>query len=145
MKNLELTRSKKIKKDLDYMERRKGCYACSYWKVGVRNYALMLLEDEREEPKEGFNAVGVDFPKQLKKLLLNGAKNWKEYSYGGCALCYDWEIAKTLCTPSELKKKKGGQLPPNSHETWLDVQARALYQAFLTVLHIYNSECNFIK
>lgn len=30
---------------------------------------------------------------------------------------------------SELKRKHGGMYEPNSRETWLDVQARALYQA----------------
>ena len=60
---------------------------------------------------------------------MNGAENWKEYSYGGCALCYDHDIAKHYCTPSELKKTKEGMRNPNSQETWLDVQARALHQA----------------
>ena len=30
---------------------------------------------------------------------------------------------------AELKRKHGGAYEPNSRETWLDVQARALYQA----------------
>lgn len=30
---------------------------------------------------------------------------------------------------AELKRKHGGTYEPNSRETWLDVQARALYQA----------------
>lgn len=44
-------------------------------------------------------------------------------------LCYDADIAARVCTPSELKRKHGGAYEPNSRETWLDVQARALYQA----------------
>ena len=34
-----------------------------------------------------------------------------------------------VCTPSELKRTDGGMNNPNSRETWLDVQSRALYQA----------------
>ena len=65
----------------------------------------------------------------LKKEVLNGAANWREYSYGGCALIYDADIAERLCSPSEYKRTREGQRAPNSRETWLDVQARALGQA----------------
>ena len=44
---------------------------------------------------------------------------------------YDGDIAAALCTPSELKKTRNGERRPNSREEWLDVQARALHQAFL--------------
>ena len=39
--------------------------------------------------------------------------------------------------PSDLKRKKGGELPPNREENWLDVQARALVQAKRLVLRQY--------
>jgi len=61
--------------------------------------------------------------------LLNGAENWRAFSNGGCALIYDADIAERLCSPSELNRKKGGDLPPNAGETWLDCQTRALSQA----------------
>lgn len=41
---------------------------------------------------------------ELKKLLLNGAADWSAYSYGGCALVYDGDIAKHYFTPSELRR-----------------------------------------
>ena len=70
---------------------------------------------------------------ELKKLLLNGAADWSAYSYGGCALVYDEDIARHYCTPSELRKvtHKDGTISEraNAEEIWLDVQARALYQA----------------
>ena len=66
---------------------------------------------------------------ELERWALNGANNWHQYSWGGCSLCYDKQIAERVCTPSELKRKHGGAYEPNSRETWLDVQARALYQA----------------
>lgn len=92
----------------------------SAWKRGVQQYALELVESaEIELTKDN-----------AKSALLNGAENWTQYSFGGCAAIYDADIAERLCTPSELKRKNGGDLQPNTLESWLDVQARALKQAF---------------
>lgn len=65
----------------------------------------------------------------IEHIALNGARDWSQYSWGGCSLIYDEDIAKLLCPPSTLKRKRNGALPPNSSEEWLDVQARALAQA----------------
>ena len=94
--------------------------ARSAWRRGVRAYALEMAESAECEL-----AAVTD----LKKELLNGAANWREYSYGGCALIYDGDIAERLCAPSEYRRTREGQRAPNSRETWLDVQARALGQA----------------
>lgn len=109
--------------------------AASAWNRGVKAYALDLL-DRLEEAIQGnwFSDADILSPNLLKKELLNGAADWLEYSEGGCALVYDEDIAKRLCTPSELKQKKGGRLQPNSRETWIEVQARALYQAASLIL-----------
>ena len=61
--------------------------------------------------------------------MLNGARDWNEYSCGGCSAIYDEHIARRLCTPSELRRTYYGNRRPNNRETWLDVQARALFQA----------------
>lgn len=104
--------------------------AASAWGRGVKAYALYLLEVLEESIQNGwFNDVDILSPNLLKKELLNGAADWLEYSEAGNALIYDKDIAERLCTPSELKQKKGGRLQPNSRETWIEVQARALYQA----------------
>lgn len=87
----------------------------STWKTAVKTYALELLE----EMEGDYSAV----------KLLNGAENWKAYSYGGNALIYDADIAERVCSPSVLKRKRGGRLAPNSLESWLDCQSRALSQA----------------
>jgi hypothetical protein len=92
----------------------------SAWGRGVQSYALELVESAEIELT----------PDNVKAVLLNGARDWKEYSFGGCADIYDSDIAERLCSPSELKKKKGGDLQPSSRESWLDVQARALFQSF---------------
>ena len=52
-----------------------------------------------------------------------------QYSWGGCSLCYDVDIAARLCTPSELRKTRNGERRPNGREEWLDVQTRAIHQA----------------
>lgn len=64
-----------------------------------------------------------------KKVLLNGATNWKQASWGGSFYIYDEDIATLLCTPSELKRTRYGEKQPSKNEQWLDVQARALGQA----------------
>ena len=102
----------------------------SAWERGVKVYALELLESLEEGiDGEYIDPEDLDSPALLEKAMLNGAADWNQYSWGGCSLCYDCQIAERLCTPSELKRKRGGDLQPNSRETWLDVQARALYQA----------------
>lgn len=95
----------------------------SAWKAGVNLYVEEFVEFLQEN-----NLTAT------KANLLNGAQTWIEYSYGGCSLIYDADIAERLCSPSELKRKKGGDLQPCRDETWLDVQARALSRAASIVL-----------
>ena len=94
----------------------------SAWARGVQAYAVELVEGLDD---------GADLSNEalLAKALLNGAQSWAEYSEGGCALFYNADIAERLCSPSELKRCKGGERQPNARETWIDVQARALWQA----------------
>lgn len=102
----------------------------SAWKKGVTIYALEILDDLEEQIDGGYLTEEIfESPKLLDKAMLNGAQNWNQYSWGGCSLIYDRDIAERLCTPSELKKTKNGERRPNSSEEWLDVQTRALNQA----------------
>jgi hypothetical protein len=104
--------------------------ARSAWDKGVKVYAAELVGDLEEAVKGGyFSADKLADRDALKAQLLNGARDWQEYSEGGSALIYDADIAERLCSPSELKKCRGGERSPNGRETWLDVQARALNQA----------------
>ena len=98
----------------------------SAWSRGVTAYAVELVELLDD---------GADLSNEtlLNKALLNGAGDWHQYSEGGCALIYDADIAERLCPPSELKRVRGGERAPNGRETWLDVQARALWQAHKVV------------
>lgn len=102
----------------------------SAWNKGVTLYALELLEELETSIDGGyFDAENIAAPAMLEKALLNGASDWSQYSWGGCALIYNGDIAERLCSPSELKKTCNGERRPNSREEWLDTQARALYQA----------------
>ena len=106
--------------------------ARSAWAKGVKLYALNLVEKSYQN--------ATDIVKVNMAVYLNGAETWKEYSYGGCALIYDYDIAKRLCTPSELKKTDFGRKQPNGSVTWLDVQARALKQAHSLIAELIKAE-----
>lgn len=102
----------------------------SAWQRGVKAYALEMLEEMAFNAKHGYlDADAFSNRKTLREALLNGASDWSQYSWGGCSLIYDGDIAERLCTPSELKKTHGGECKPNASEEWLDTQARALGQA----------------
>ena len=115
---------KKIEEIITALEERKDRSA---WDKGVTVYALELLEvyEERAE----YESRDAEDHEEFKEWLKNGADSWEAYSWGGSALIYNGDIAQRLCTPSELKKTRNGERRPNSREEWLDVQARALYQA----------------
>lgn len=96
----------------------------SKWQAGVNEYADELKSQFREN---------YGRQKITEEKLLNGAKDWKEYSWSGNSLIYNDDIAERLATPSELKRARGksgyvGSFA-NKNEQWLDVQSRALYQA----------------
>lgn len=112
--------------------------ARSAWDKGVKLYALDLLDNVQENRKlaESDKLAPVTIVE-----LLSGAEDWKEYSYGGCALIYDEDICKRLCPPSVIRRKNEGELPPNSRENWIDVQARALAIACIRFIRLVNSSC----
>ena len=117
-----------INKTREKLEQRRDRSA---WDKGVNAYALDLLDDLEEYASGGYiTAETFATSAALKAAALNGADDWSAYSWGGSALIYDGEIAERLCTPSELKKTRGGERRPNAREEWLDTQARALCQAF---------------
>ena len=88
-----------------------GFPARSTWSKGVKDYALELLDNLAELAPDN-----LADPEAVRRALLNGADTWERYSYGGCSLIYDCDIAERLCTPSELKRCKGGDRNPNSRE-----------------------------
>lgn len=108
----------------------------SAWDKGVNAYSMELVEELKERAEyEGRNP---ESEKESREWMLNGAADWDQYSLGGSSLIYDGDIAERLCCPSELKKTRYGERRPNSREEWLDVQARALYQACNRVARLYS-------
>lgn len=99
----------------------------SAWGRGVLLYAHELLGNYAEFCSYDEQNI----PEFSEKTLLNGAANWLQYAEGGCGLCYNSYIAERLCNPTELKRVQGGAKNPNSRENWLQVEARALFQAWL--------------
>lgn len=112
-------------------ERLEGIKPRSAWGKGVKKIAKGLLDKYEEivRYREGSDPV----PPLTEKAVLNGANGWEQYCYGGCAMICDREIAKTLCTPSELRRTDYGRKAPNSRESWLDVQVRAHAQAWALI------------
>lgn len=104
--------------------------ARSAWGRGVQKYAYDLVD--------GAYFLGT-LPTnygELKNTLLDNANSWHEYAFGGNGLVYNEAIAERLCTPSELKRTDHGNKQPNSRESWLEVEARALNQAFNLVARV---------
>ena len=109
------------------------------WDNAVNDYAVELAESLDNWDKQPESVA------ELREMMLNGADDWKAYSWNGLSLIYNQDIAERLSSPSELKRvtnKNGLRDYPNSGEHWLDVQARALYQAANRVAEIANKFFN---
>lgn len=115
-----------IIRELENMKKR---FARSAWDKGVYDYAFDILEPLGDELED----VNAD-------TLMNGANTWTAYSYGGCALICDDDIAKRMCTPSEYKKylNAGINSKLSDSDYWLgNVQTRALFQAMAKIRRAY--------
>ncbi len=108
--------------------------ARSAWARGVKEYADELLEKFGETFEYAAENCET-LPELATETLLNGATSWSQYSWGGCSLIYGEDIAARLCTPSELRKCRGGLRNLGGAE-WLDHQTRALQQAATLIMTI---------
>ena len=117
--------------------------ARSKWSKAVLQDAQGLLKNVIEGYMKDGEKVEIN-----EKLLLNGAENWKEFSWNGSALIYNGEIAEHYSTPSELKfwgfTKDGGvkRETNTAGEHLFDIQARALYQAWREIRNEMNETFN---
>lgn len=111
----------------------------SAWGRGVRDFAEDLFDMYARDCKE-LADFDVLTEKVTEAELLNGAVDWTQYSWGGCALIYDEDICKALCSPSEQKRYRDGELKYRYAENWLDVQARALSDAAKLVRRYANRD-----
>ncbi len=114
----------------------------SAWDRGLISYAYQLLDNGLMTSERVTVPAPDHITRELATWLMGGAGSWRAYSYGGCALVCDSEIARTLCAPWELRKTCYGARRPNARETWLDVQTRALMQAAAWIGHNWRAAYN---
>ena len=117
------------------IEKIEGLKFRSIWDKAVQEDASWLLEESMDRHNDDVVKDTMTFKSMegFENVLRMGAETWKDFSEGGGALIYDKDIAEHYCTKSELKKTHNGERKPNSRESWLDVQARAFWQASLLI------------
>lgn len=116
------------------IEKIEGLKFRSTWQKAVQEDASWLLEEIMDRHDNVVNdTMTFKSMEGFENVLRMGADTWKDFSEGGGALIYNGDIAEHYCTPSELKKTHNGERKPNSRESWLDVQARAFWQAALLI------------
>lgn len=102
----------------------------SAWDKGVLDYALEIVENYAPEDVTSVDDV-LNYARDKHESLFSVAQL---QSHGGCFEIYDANIAQRLCTPSEFNRAhyKDGSMKQmaNARESWLDVQGRAVYQAY---------------
>ena len=99
--------------------------------------AIDLLDNLKE------TSYQIDTMKDVRKALLNGARDWNQYSYGGCALIYDGDIANHYLSEDKQQDFKFKRGPENG--CWngiklLDFQATCLREASIACLKAINIE-----
>lgn len=94
----------------------------SQWERGVEFYAHFLAD----KLNDSYLPENIEV-KDIFNILLNGAKNWQQFAWGGCGQVYNEDIANTLLTPSQRKRiTQAGTF--NGFEL-LDIEATALANA----------------
>ncbi|MBO7673628.1 MAG: hypothetical protein J6S63_01305 [Atopobiaceae bacterium] len=114
----------------------------TYYRRAIMHDALEMIDN-----LDARDVLELDNFDALETRLLNGADStiklfcgsldghrleaWRVYSWGGCALVYNEDIARHYLTPSEFRKyekRRDSSTAPGGVEL-LEVQARALLSA----------------
>ena len=115
---------------IDLLKKLNAVKTRSAWDKGVLGYALEIVDTYGEGDIQSVDDV-LNYARDKHESLYSVAK-WQ--SEGGCFEIYDEDIAERLCTPSELRRctHRDGRLRDmaNARESWLDVQTRAVFQAY---------------
>ena len=108
----------------------------SAWHDGVKGYAIEIVENYAPEEVNSVDDV-LNYRREPNEKLYSVAHMQSE---GGCFEIYNEDIALRLCTPSEFKRAhyKDGSMKQmaNARESWLDVQGRAVFQAYSLIQNI---------
>lgn len=100
---------------------RKNQAAVIKMRNAIKDDAHQLISQLFEESENG-NVVIQNVREELQSILLNGADNWTQYSYGGSALVYNEDIERHYLIKDEYNVLNGSQL--------LEMQADCLYEAY---------------
>lgn len=101
---------------------------------GVLVYALELFDNYVDDSRYDTSLTEV-----TEKDLLQGARDWDEYSKGGLSLIFDEEIAKRLYSPSKLKEILERSRLLHNNIDWMIIQANALCTASQIVIIVTNN------
>lgn len=103
----------------------------SQWERAVRDYALEMIDQCDKKDITSYKQI----PNHCNAANMKDYAIARALSEGGCFEIYNGDIAKRLCTPSQLKRhtRKDGTVRDLPHESWIDVQTRAVYQAILLI------------
>lgn len=110
----------------------------SAWMFGVHCYAVDILSGYIDSRGLTIWDEAERIGKITEEDLLNGAKDWRQYSRTGNSLIYNRDICYRLCSRKDLERTQEGELPLNDCEDWLDLQAKALQQAAQIVIKTIN-------
>lgn len=107
----------------------------SKWEQAVRDYALEMISQCDKTDITSYKQI----PNHCNAASMTDYAIARDLSKGGCFEIYDADIAKRLCTPSQLKRvtRKDGTVRDLPRGSWIDVQTRAVYQAILLIKHAY--------
>jgi hypothetical protein len=106
-----------IKAYIDYARRAMPRYSTRSQYDRAKAEDCLAFLDELDALKNPRISTAQD----LERALLSGASCWKQYSYGGCSLVYNCDIAEHYLPPSKRNRVKAEDL--------LDLQAQALREA----------------
>lgn len=101
----------------------------SDWDYGVHHYAADMLIGYADRKGLCLWDEVARLGHVTEEDLLEGAKDWNQYSHDGNTLIYSRDICMRLNGRPEQERTQDGKMPPNDHEDWFDVQARALQEA----------------
>ena len=105
------------------------------YQKALYEYAFELVDNiENQYTTTAEELEHIENITDLKARALNGAEDWSQYSWGGCSLCYDYDILTRLFCPSFVKRHENADTVRGIH--LLDLQAIALARAFSKIKFI---------
>lgn len=122
---------KELKNELEQQQK----HARGTYQKAIYQYAFELIDNIADDYTTTADELAhLESITNLKERALNGASDWNQYSWGGCSLCYNYDILSRLFCPSIAKKYENADSVGGRH--LLDYQANALAKAFAKIKSI---------